>query len=510
MTFLPVITLIVGILLGIGIAFWIRKACDTQVGNPLEAMQAKVDQREAEIKVLTQKSCDLSSELASASTNLANAQESNLKAQSQFESSLEHEKQRFEAQLTQDREASAKSNQALMDEKDKNIAHERELLEVAEAKLKDVFEALSANALKKATDSFLVTAKETFENSQNQAKGDLKLRQQQIEELLKPLRETVQSLDKRIEETDKERANGQVLIEDHINQLMSATTGLTSAFKKPITRGGWGEYTLQNLLEGSGLLEGIDYVLQHSTDAEDGRLRADAVVNMPNGNKIVIDSKNIWENYTAAQQEKDEDKRNSYLLAHAAAVRNQIKLLSDKNYAKQYDGVECVIMFLPTEALFQAAIENDPGIIADMHSKNVILANPMTLIGLLKAVQFVLTQEKQNKNTKEISDLGQKLYEGVRTFAKHYLKLGNQLDSALSTYNDSVGSLEKSIVSRARNLKEMGAGSVEDIVDSTTFHTRLRAPRTPELAGSEECDTLSLIAPSDPIYALTEEPPDLN
>lgn len=339
------------------------------------------------------------------------------------------------------------------------VEEQRTMLADAEKKLTETFDSLSVKALKTVSEEFMRTAKATLETTQADASGDLKLKQQAFEELLKPFSETMKTLDKRCQESDEKAATAQALLKEQLDRLMGATDNLSSAFRKPNSRGSWGEKTLQNVFENSGLQEGHDYVLQHTTDAEDGKLRADAIVHLPKGRRLVIDAKNLWDGYQQAMSATEEPARQLLLQKHAQAVRNQVKLLSTKAYWQQYDGLDCVVMFLPTEAMFHAALEYDKELLNDAIANRVYLASPMTLIGLLRAVHYVLDQERLNKNAIEISEIGKKLYEAVRVFGTHYAKVGSNLRRTVDAYNESVGSLERNVLSKARQLRSKGVGA---------------------------------------------------
>ena len=360
---------------------------------------------------------------------------------------------------------------AQLAEKETHIAEQRRLLAEAEKKMGETFDSLSIKALSTMGEEFLKTAKATLETTQAEAKGDVKLQQQAIEELLKPFAETMKSLDKRCQETDEKAASSQSLLKDQLDRLMGATDNLSSAFRKPNARGNWGEATLKNVFEHSGLIEGHDFELQHTTDAEDGKLRADAIVNLPKGRRLVIDAKNMWDGYQQAMTATDETARQLLLQKHAQAVRSQIKQLSSKAYWQQYDGLDCVVMFLPTEAMYHAAMEFDKDLLNDAIASRVYLASPMTLVGLLRAVQYVLDQERLNQNAVEISEIGKKLYEALRTYGTHYAKVGSSLERTVRAYNDSVGSLERNVLSKARQLRSKGVGAVAALPETQGIET---------------------------------------
>ena len=461
-----------------------------------ESVQAIKEQLEAkcdEVEAYVQKVTTLSAEVAKHKKQAEEAVDSKEKAllakdaevqrlldanTSAVERQIEDMRQSCQRQLADRDEAVSNQLRSLRqhcDEqlaaKDRHVEEQKQLLAQAEQKLAATFDSLSVKALTTISEEFLKTAKATLEGTQAEAKGDLKLKQQAIEELLKPFGETIKALDKRCQDSDQRAATSQALLKEQLDRLMGATDSLSSAFRKPNSRGNWGEKTLQNVFENSGLQEGHDYVLQHTSDVEDGKLRADAIVNLPKGRRLVVDAKNLWDGYQQAMTATDEVARQVLLQKHAQAVRNQVKLLSAKAYWNQYEGLDCVVMFMPTEAMYQAALEHDKEILNDAIASHVYLASPMTLVGLLRAVQYVLDQERLNQNAVEISEIGRKLYESLRTYGAHCAKVGSSLERTVRAYNESVGSLERNVLPKARQLRTKGVGSSSalpeaDVVES--------------------------------------------
>jgi len=387
------------------------------------------------------------------------------------------EQSRADALAAKDREV-----ERLLAAKDEAIEEQRALLARAEERLKETFDSLSVQALKTATDQFLKTANATFERVQEEAKGDLKLKQQAIDQLLDPVRESLKSLDKRCIESDEKRAVAEQILAEQIRGLLGATDSLSNALRRPNTRGSWGEITLRTVLDNAGLVEGQDYELQHTTDAADGKLRADAVVRLPKNRQIVIDCKTPLETYREAVNAPDETTRQLLLARHAQGVRNHVKDLSSKAYWQQYEGADYVLMFLPSESMYQAALEQDPSLLMDAINNRVHLANPMTLVGVLRAVAYVLDQERLNQSALEISDIGRKLYESMRIYAEHMSRLGRNLRQTVDAYNASVGSLERNMLPKARQLKSKGASSGDAPLEPVTVDVLPSVFRSPELA----------------------------
>jgi DNA recombination protein RmuC len=290
------------------------------------------------------------------------------------------------------------------------------------------------------------------------ATGEVALRQKQIESMLKPVEDTIKRLDKHVEDSNLARVTAEALLGEQINRLAGASESLSSALRKPVIRGGWGEMELENALESAGLRADIDYVLQHSTDGEDGRLRTDAVVNLPKGRKLVIDSKNLMESYLAYSKATDNAERMVLAEAHSKALRLHMKGLWSKKYTDRYEGPDCVILFIPHDGMYHAAIQDESELIREACERRVFVANPMSLIPLLKAVAFVLDQERSNKCASEIQTVGKDLYSELARFAVSVAKIGNKLKATVEAYNDAIPGLDRFIVSKARQLKNLGAG----------------------------------------------------
>lgn len=377
--------------------------------------------------------------------------------------------------------------QTELEKEREHIAQKLASFKQMEEQFKETFKSLSLSALDANNQSFLNLAKNTLNQIQEKAQVDLTTRQTSIQAMLTPVKEALTKVDDKLSVLENARVGAYEVLKQQVNDMKSThemlqkeTGNLVRALKAPNVRGQWGEMQLKRVVEMAGMLERCDFSQQVHVNSEDGILRPDMVVHLPGGKKIIVDAKAPLSAYLEALEEVDETVRQDRLKDHARQVRDHIKVLSQRSYWDQFeDSPEFVIMFLPGETFFSAALEKDPSLIEVGVQQRVILATPTTLIALLRAVAYGWHNQAIAENAKEISTIGKELYKRIRDMNEHLTRLGRAINQATDTYNKTIGSFETRVLVSARKLQALdhsdGKGEIEDIAPLTSIPRTLQA-----------------------------------
>ena len=372
-------------------------------------------------------------------------------------------------------------------QKERQAAAEKlAMLEKAHDRLSETFKSLSSEALKSNNEQFLEIATITFQKLHGDAKSDLEAREKAVAEIVAPVQETLAKVDSKIQNIEDARVSAYGTLAEQIESLGSTqdnlrneTSKLASALRTPIARGSWGEVQLRRIVEIAGMQDHCDFFEQGGVDSP----RPDMIVRLPGGRSVVVDAKTPLCAYMDAIESDDDEQTRAKLAEHARLVREKITELTKDAYLSQFQPEpEFVVLFLPGEMFFSAALQEDASLIEHGASQRVILATPTTLIALLKAVAYGWREEQLAENARAIGDLGQELYARISTLAGHWGRVGHNLGAAVDAYNKALAALENRVLVSARRFKELDAASDAD--DIATFDLLEGAPRTlqaPEL-----------------------------
>lgn len=380
---------------------------------------------------------------------------------------------------------------AELDAERRSAAEKVAVLQDAEAKLRGAFAALSADALKQNSETFLQLARTSLGEFQKTASMDLDGRQKAIDTLVQPLRESLTRVDAKLNEVERGRASSQSQLSEQLRSLTQSqqvlhaeTSKLARALRSPNIRGQWGEIQLRRVLEGAGLIEGTHFDMKDSARTEDGRLTPDVVVKLPGGKNVVVDAKVALSAYLDAMECEEDAARDAKLRDHARQVKDHVNRLGNKAYWTHFQPApDIVVMFVPGEALLSSAMQHDSALLEFSMNKGVMLASPLSLIALLKAIAYGWQQDTVAKHAQEISELGRNLYDRIAKLAEHFENVGRSLAKAVQAYNGAIGTLETRVLVTARRLKEKGVTASEEFPELETIDQTPRPLGAPELVG---------------------------
>lgn len=375
------------------------------------------------------------------------------------------------------------------EERERRFAEQAASLETMREELGRAFAELSQDALRRNNAMFLDLAQENLSKFQEQAKGELDQRKQAFDNLVTPIKESLEKVDRQIVELNEKQATSGATLMEQLKQLTESerklqteTASLVRALRNPGQRGRWGEVQLRRVAELAGMVEYCDFNEQQTQRGEDGALRPDMIVRLPAGKTIVVDSKTPLDAYLSAIEAADDATRADFLKAHARQVREQIKQLGSKRYWDQFEFTpDFVVAFLPGEPMYGAALEHDPTLIEFGVDHKVLIVTPVSLIALLRVVAQGWRHERLEENAQRISNLGKDLYARVTKLAEHFSKVGKNLDRAVASYNEAAGTLETRVLVQARKFKELQASTADDIESVEPIERTARALQSSEL-----------------------------
>ncbi len=379
----------------------------------------------------------------------------------------------------------------------------------AQERLSASFKALSAEALQASMGQLSELARAQLRAAQAEAKGDLEQRQQAVEQLVAPLKEQLGRVDQQLLRLDQERRESRGRLETQLRtltetgeKLRTETGALVTALRKPNARGQWGQMQLRNVVELAGMVRYCDFAEQSAVAGDEGALRPDLVVSLPGGKHVVVDAKAPLQGVLDAYQARDEEERQRHLRDHARLLRRHVKTLADKAYWAGLDSTpDIVVMFLPGEHLYGAALEADPSLIEDAMARRVLIATPTTLLAMLRAVAYGWQQERVAESAQAISDLGRELHGRLVKLSSLLATLGSRLNSTVRAYNEAVGSYEARVLPAARRFEDHGSvAGGRELPQLEPVTLNARSVHAPELsAGGAGEPAPGEPAPAEPV-----------
>ncbi|MDD3760792.1 MAG: DNA recombination protein RmuC [Acidithiobacillus sp.] len=476
---------VAGALLG-AFALWLwwrgeKRLCQSKLSEVLQAEESLRQTRE-EVRTLSNQLQESRIALASAEASLAQLEP------------LREEQARLQEELTRQNARLAELQERLLQER-RQAEEKQQLLSQAEERLRESFAVLSGAALRRNNEDFLRLAQENLARFQEQARQDWEGRQTAFGQFVAPLRESLGKMNERLDGLEQVRTAAysalseqlRGLVQDHLPRLHRETAALVKALRQPAARGRWGELQLRRVVEMAGMLDHCDFVEQASMQTEQGQQRPDLLVHLPGGKEIVVDAKAPLNGYLQAVEAESEEERQQFLRKHASELRTHLQQLGRKSYWEELSSPEFVVLFLPGEDFFSAALQVDPALIEYGVEQKVLVATPTTLIALLRAAAYGWRQETVAANAQAISALGRELHDRLITLADHWGKVGKQLQSAVQSYNKASASLETRVLVSARRFPDLGAtGGEREIpppepIDSQVRELQLRELQTQDI-----------------------------
>ena len=351
--------------------------------------------------------------------------------------------------------------------------------------MEQVFDQLAQDSLRKSQEQFLTMAEEKLKQSQKDGAYDLEKRQKAVADLIDPIGKSLKEMEQKIETLGKAGAGLEVQLKTFAEDqrfLRDQTQSLVNVLRNPTARGRWGEMQLQRTFEMIGFIEGVHYKSQKSVIADGNAQKPDFIVTLPNGIQIVIDVKTPLDPYWQMLDEAGTKDEGNAVIEFRKKVRDHLKALSTKDYWRQFDSPEFVVMFLPSESLYSLAVSQDQSLLEEASRANIILASPTTIMGLLRVVMYGWQQQKIADEARTVATLGSDLYRRVAIFGDHITKLGRSLGTAVERYNDAVGSLDQGILPTLRKFKDLQVPTGgKELPDAAPLDSTPRLVSAPEL-----------------------------
>jgi len=387
---------------------------------------------------------------------------------------------KYQKTLTSLRESRAELS-AQLDAERRHSSEKLATLESARSQLSETFSALASQALKHNSSEFLQLARENLKQFHVQAKGELAQREKAVGDLVKPIREALEKTDQQMRRMENDRKEAYGSLTHHLETMSEAnkllqteTRNLVQALRRPEVRGQWGEMTLRRLVELAGMVEHCDFYEQKHVATDDGAMRPDMIVRMPDQREIIVDAKTPLDAYLTAVEATDEATRNEHLKRHARKVRERVRELAGKAYWQQFTNApDFVVLFIPGDQFLSAALDIDSSLLEDALANRVILSTPTSFVALLRAVGYGWRQEALAENAEHIRKVGEDLYSRLQVFSDHLLALGKSLDKGVRSFNSAVGSFDSRVLPSARKFTEMGISAKKEVpeldqIDHTT------------------------------------------
>jgi DNA recombination protein RmuC len=354
----------------------------------------------------------------------------------------------------------------------------KQFAESGAAKLTETFQALADAALRSNQSAFLDAARTTLETTRAEMSGDLAQKQTAIEGVVQPLADSLGRLEVHVRELERAREKAYGSLGEQVQTLARETATLSTALRSPQTRGRWGEVTLRRVAELAGMVHNCDFHEQETREGDGVRIRPDMIVRLPAGRTLIVDAKVPLTAYLDAVSAADETTRKAALLRHAQQVSEHVRQLSSKQYWNQFQPApELVVLFLPGDHFFSAALESRPDLIEEALARKVVIATPVTLISVLKGIAYGWNQEQLAENAEEIRRVASEMYDRVQLVQEHYSDTGRLLEKTVEAYNRSVGSWDSRLVPALRKMRELGVASGEEPEAPEQIDLLARRPR---------------------------------